>query len=443
MTHRQRTPGSSTTPARPPGRRRLAVAAIAAALALVLAACEVDDPAANTIVPTNWGANLRPTQADVLYLPGGRTGCPGQLTPDSPCGGAHNLDIYPATQGGSLGTFMWIHGGGFSGGDKYPLTDQGPIRRLTHLGWSVVSVNYRLASQPDGRFPAGAQDVHAALRWVRVNGMDRGLNTQRIVVAGESAGGTLAALAGTTANAGSPLFPEVPPVSGWVAVAGILDFDAGPMSQFWSSVWLASATQRTVASPVTWWDPADPQGWIIHGDLDDVVEYANTNRLLARAAASGRVQRDTVDRFATGEFQPLAARGHTSVRGMNSDALVAWMAELPTLDGTANPVGSLDVARTSNAGSVAVGGWALDPDTPAPITVHLVVDGTFHSATVATTGRPDIAAAYPLHGPDHGFAATIDGLPAGTRRVCAAAVNARWGTGDTWLGCRTVVVSAP
>lgn len=411
--------------------------------ALVLSACEVADPAANTIVPITWGDGIQPGHADITYLPGGLTGCPGTRTPDDACGGAQNLDIYPVTRGGSLGTLVWVHGGGFTGGDKYPLVAVGPIKRLTHLGWSVVSVNHRLATRPDGRFPAIAQDVIAALRWVRTNGTSYGLDTRRLVVAGYSAGGTLAGLAGTTANAGSPNFPQVPPLSGWVSVAGILDFNAGAMSRFWGTQWLSSASQQAAASPVTWWDAADPQGWLIHGDLDDTVEFANTNSLLARAASSGRVFRDTVDRFTGGGLQSGQARGHAGpMAGMNTNAFVEWLGQLPTLEATANPLGSLDVVRQLATGGLTIGGWTLDPDTPSAIEARVFIDGTERTRMVATTPRDDVGKTFPLHGPNHGFRLTLEDVDPGIRQVCVFGVNAGMGTADTLLGCRTIALAA-
>lgn len=416
--------------------------ALALVAGLLLGACEVADPEPATIVPSDWGDGLRPRFADVPYLPDALTGCPGVLTPDDPCGGSQTLDIYPATLGGQLGTLVWVHGGGFTGGDKYPLAFLGPIRRLTHLGWSVVSVNYRLANRPEGQFPAGAHDVAAALRWVRVNGASYDLDTRRLVVGGFSAGGTLAALAGTTGNAASPTFTAVPPLSGWISIAGILDFDTGDLSRFWASRWLASPQQATAASAVTWWDAEDPRGWLVHGDLDDTVEYANTTRLLTRTNRSSRVMRDTVDRFAGGQPQPAAARGHGSVLGMHADALEAWLGQLPTLESQANPVGSLDVGRQLEPGTVRMAGWALDPDTPSVVTVDLSVDGVTVASTPADRRRSDVGGVYPLHGPDHGFDATLTGVAPGQRLVCATARNVGLGTADTTLGCRTVTVTA-
>lgn len=428
---------------RPSHLRSLAVSLLAVAALVALVACEAPDPAPGSIVPGNWGENLEPRHVDLLYLPGGSTGCPGRLTPNNPCGGSHTLDIYPATLGTPTGTLLWLHGGGFVGGEKYPLIDLGPVKRLTHLGWSVVSANYRMADEPGQEFPVAAQDAAAALRWIRANGSSYGLDTSRIVVAGYSAGGTLAALLGTTGNSGDPRFSGIPPLSGWVAFGGILDFDAGPLSRLWGTGWRLSPSQVAPASPYTWWDPGDPQGWIIHGDLDNTVEYATTDRIMERAGFSGRIQRDTVDRFSDGTLMSPLQRGHRPGVGMNSDALVDWLARLPTLDAEANPIGSIDVVSATAPGQLRVAGWALDPDTTGPIDVHIYVDGRLASAGPAQTTRTDIGRAYPLHGADHGYDVTLDGLPGGVRRVCVYAINAGRGTTNPMLTCRIASVTAP
>jgi acetyl esterase/lipase len=441
--HAPARPHSVAAAPRPSGRRRLATSLLAVAALVALVACEAPDPAPGSIVPENWGENLEPRDVDLLYLPGGSTGCPGRLTPNNDCGGSHTLDIYPATRGASTGTLLWLHGGGFVGGEKYPLLDLGPVKRLTHLGWSVVSANYRMADEPGNEFPTAAQDAAAALRWIRANGGAYGLDTRRIVVAGYSAGGTLATLMGTAGNADDPRFPGIPPISGWISFGGILDFDAGPLSRLWGSGWRLTPDEVSAASPYTWWDPEDPQGWIIHGDLDNTVEYSTTDRIMERSGLSGRIQRDTVDRFSDGTSMSALQRGHRLGVGMNSDALVDWLARLPTLETQANPVGSVDVVSNTAPGQVRVAGWMLDPDSTEPIDVHVYVDGRFATATSAQSSRPDVGRAYPLHGANHGFDVTIGGLRDGVRRVCVYAINAGQGTTNPLLTCRIVSVTAP
>lgn len=101
----------------------------------------------------------------------------------------HRLDVH--TSGGENGApvLVFVHGGGFIGGDKVvPGTPQ-----YDHIGawavrngWVGVTITYRLA--PEHTWPAGAQDVAAAVQWVRDNIAAYGGDPARIVVAGHSAG---------------------------------------------------------------------------------------------------------------------------------------------------------------------------------------------------------------------------------------------------------------
>lgn len=92
---------------------------------------------------------------------------------------------------GAMGTILFIHGGGWVVGSLD--THDGSARSLAHLTpANVLSVEYRKG--PEHPFPAAVLDVSAALDWLVAKGSDLGLDTSRIVVCGESAGGTLAAV---------------------------------------------------------------------------------------------------------------------------------------------------------------------------------------------------------------------------------------------------------
>jgi hypothetical protein len=99
-----------------------------------------------------------------------------------------------------------------------------------------------------------------------------------------------------------------------------------------------------------------------------------------------------------------------------------------------DPVGALDRVQPVSGG-LRARGWALDPETTAPVKVHLYVDGRFERAVVADASRPDVAAAHPAYGPLHGYDAVLD-VPPGPHLVCAYAVNVATGTTNPLLGCR-------
>jgi acetyl esterase len=85
----------------------------------------------------------------------------------------------------------FFHGGGFVICSVE--THDGLARRLANaLGAVVVSVEYRLA--PEARWPAAAEDCYAATQWVHEHAADLDADPARLIVAGDSAGGNLAAV---------------------------------------------------------------------------------------------------------------------------------------------------------------------------------------------------------------------------------------------------------
>jgi acetyl esterase/lipase len=85
---------------------------------------------------------------------------------------------------------LWIHGGGYLFGTARQ-DDRRCFRYASQLGLVVVSVDYRLA--PEHPFPAALDDCLAAWRWLHASATELGVDPARTAVAGESAGGGLAA----------------------------------------------------------------------------------------------------------------------------------------------------------------------------------------------------------------------------------------------------------
>ena len=102
----------------------------------------------------------------------------------------HRLDVHTGAEPAAAApVFLFVHGGGFTGGDKnvpgtprYDLVGAWAVRH----GWIGVTMTYRLA--PEHRWPAGGQDVAAAVAWLRGNIAGYGGDPGKIVVAGNSAG---------------------------------------------------------------------------------------------------------------------------------------------------------------------------------------------------------------------------------------------------------------
>ncbi len=108
------------------------------------------------------------------------------------------MDIYLPNEGeGPFPVIIMIHGGGWCDGDKTYWEPNGGIKSVAY-GFAVASINYRLG--PEHPHPAQIQDVKAAIRFVRANAGQYGFDPNRIATWGGSAGGHLAALAGTAPN---------------------------------------------------------------------------------------------------------------------------------------------------------------------------------------------------------------------------------------------------
>jgi len=87
---------------------------------------------------------------------------------------------------------VFFHGGSWRGGSKK--TSQ--VSWLTHHGYAVASVDYRLSGL--AKFPALVHDCKGAIRWLRANADKYGINAKRICASGASAGGLLSTLVGTS-----------------------------------------------------------------------------------------------------------------------------------------------------------------------------------------------------------------------------------------------------
>jgi acetyl esterase/lipase len=102
---------------------------------------------------------------------------------------------------------IYVHGGGWHSGDR----SDSPNFLLTDAGFVTLSIDYRLTDE--ACFPAQIHDVKAAIRWVRANAGELGIDPNRIGIWGHSAGGHLALLAAVTR--------DEPSLEGDVGVNGV------------------------------------------------------------------------------------------------------------------------------------------------------------------------------------------------------------------------------
>lgn len=100
------------------------------------------------------------------------------------------LDLYlPEGDRQALPIVVWAHGGAWVGGDK---TDIGFYLRLLAVeGYACAAINYGLA--PDSNYPEPVRQTGTALKWLVEHASTYGLDPDRIVLAGSSAGGQIAA----------------------------------------------------------------------------------------------------------------------------------------------------------------------------------------------------------------------------------------------------------
>lgn len=147
---------------------------------------------------------MTPQQARVAYA----TGAEVLDLPRAPLSRVEDLQV-PGAQGVPLparryrpsdpsrGTLLYLHGGGFTIGGLE--THDSLCRQLAlHSGAEVLALDYRLA--PEHRFPTAVDDAWAALRWLHEQGSVAGFDTGRLAIGGDSAGGTLAAVAAILAR---------------------------------------------------------------------------------------------------------------------------------------------------------------------------------------------------------------------------------------------------
>jgi acetyl esterase/lipase len=145
----------------------------------------------------------------------------------------------------------WIHGGGMVMGDRFSQIDI-PLEWLDELGAVVVSVEYRLAPEATGTTPV--DDCHRGLLWVAEHATELGIDPDRIVVAGASAGGGLAA--GVTLLARDL---GTPAIAAQVLICPMLDHrNTTPSSRQYTGV------------PGVWTGEMNAFGWrAVLGDLTD------------------------------------------------------------------------------------------------------------------------------------------------------------------------------
>lgn len=108
---------------------------------------------------------------------------------------ALQLDLYlPASPQKNRPAIIFVHGGGWRAGYRTNFTAFSIA--MAEQGYVAATISYRLS--PEAKYPAAIYDVKAAIRWLRKNARQYGIDPQKIAVGGGSAGGQIASLSGVT-----------------------------------------------------------------------------------------------------------------------------------------------------------------------------------------------------------------------------------------------------
>jgi len=205
------------------------------------------------------------------------------------------LDMYQARgQSTPQATVIYIHGGGWTGGSKE--TNVLNLLPYMEMGWNVVNVEYRLARV--SLAPAAVEDCLCALRWVIHNAREYNVDTSRIVVTGNSAGGHLALTtgmippsAGLDRQCPGPEELKAAAIVNWYGITDVGDLLDGPNRKLYAITWLGSMENRkdvaARVSPLTYVRAGLPPVLSIQGDADPTVPYSHSVRLHAALEQAG------------------------------------------------------------------------------------------------------------------------------------------------------------
>lgn len=207
---------------------------------------------------------------------------------------ALRMNVIRKSACGPRPTIVWITGGAWLQVSKNVHVPE--MVHLVEAGFTVATVEYRPG--PEAPFPAQIEDVKAAIRYLRANAERWCVDPKRIGVMGESAGGHLAALAGTTGetrefDVGDFLGESsaVQCVCEWYGPADLTELDRGaslsPVSLLIGCDAASDPEKARRASPIAYAGEKAPPFLILHGTNDKLVPFSQSEKLYEKLTSSG------------------------------------------------------------------------------------------------------------------------------------------------------------
>jgi len=207
------------------------------------------------------------------------------------------LDVYLPAGDTPAPVVVAIHGGGYLFGEKRDLTNFAD--GLRDAGYAVVTPNYRLA--PDVTYPTPIEDMTCALAWTHAHAETYNFDTDRVYIAGDSAGGNAALLMGLTDDLNDYFNSacDHPAPETWlhgiVAYYPIVDLSTCAAvcepARRATALYLGGEALTPdlwgTANPVTHIDADDPPVLLIHGTADRVVPDSESRYLVDLLGEAG------------------------------------------------------------------------------------------------------------------------------------------------------------
>jgi acetyl esterase/lipase len=224
----------------------------------------------------------------------------------------HTLDVYiPPHAGKTVPLLIWIHGGGWTAGNKYGDMQnmQTALKGILDSGFAVASIDYRYSTT--AIFPAQIQDCNEAINYLYKNAKKYQLDRHKFGVIGFSAGGHLASLLATSnnkkvkgfySNKKRPCFKIKAAIdfygpSDFIARIGSMQLEEGDRKSTSTNLLgvqpLIRPDLAKFASPTTYIDKNDPPFLIFHGDKDPQVPIT-LSKLLESYLKLANVQSELV-----------------------------------------------------------------------------------------------------------------------------------------------------